>query len=213
MRGPHFRDDFAHRGHHSPLALQCECRDHCCGPPPDVLVSIAGRGGIGRRRKRRPRVTILDGLELRVLEEFMQRRALRSVCEPKVAGRSLGFILRSALLLFATTSALAQAPASRPSFEVASIKPSANGTARTMVGTRAPGTFTAQNSNVRNLIAAAYDVKLLHILGGPTWIDRDRYDVNAALGWPADARKTTSVPKWQRCSSGGACRCCRPRRG
>ncbi len=48
-----------------------------------------------------------------------------------------------------------------------------------MLGQTGPGTFRAQNSTVRNLIRAAYEVKAFQVVGGPSWIDTEHYDITA----------------------------------
>ena len=72
-------------------------------------------------------------------------------------------------------------PPSLTSFEVASVKPNNSGAERSALAQLGPGTFFAQNSTVRNLIRAAYDVRLFQVVGGDDWIDVDRYDITAKL--------------------------------
>src|SRR5262245_38630737 len=88
----------------------------------------------------------------------------------------------SIVLAFASM-ALAQTPPKRPSFdefEVATIKPTPpdwrNGRYILMTG---PRQFFAPNFTARALIAAAYSLTPEAILGGPTWLDSDHYDINA----------------------------------
>lgn len=72
----------------------------------------------------------------------------------------------------------AQSPASRPEFEVASIKPSAGG--RRFSGIRlSPGRMNVENLPLRRLIFNAYKVADFQISGGPGWINSDRYDIEA----------------------------------
>jgi uncharacterized protein (TIGR03435 family) len=78
---------------------------------------------------------------------------------------------------------LAQVPAKVPSdlrFEVASIKPSAGG--QDGGGIRpAPGgqRYVANNCPIRLMIQVAYRVKAEQIVGGPGWLDTDRFDLDA----------------------------------
>lgn len=80
---------------------------------------------------------------------------------------------------------LAQAPAPErlPSFEIASIKQNTSGDARTSMGARPGGRMVVTNQPLRDLIAAAFEMfdsrLLVHsrILGGPGWIDTERYDI------------------------------------
>ncbi|HEY6342617.1 MAG TPA: TIGR03435 family protein [Bryobacteraceae bacterium] len=100
-----------------------------------------------------------------------------------------GVINVTTLAISATSSTpiLAQAPAPErlPSFEVASIKQNTSGDARTSMGARPGGRMVVTNQPLRDLIAAAFamfDSRLLvhsRILGGPDWIDSERYDIEA----------------------------------
>jgi uncharacterized protein (TIGR03435 family) len=67
-------------------------------------------------------------------------------------------------------------------FEVASIKPSApmgGGQLRVGVGIAPGGRLTAQNVNTRMLMSMAFGVKEHEIIGGPAWLDTDRFDISA----------------------------------
>jgi uncharacterized protein (TIGR03435 family) len=65
------------------------------------------------------------------------------------------------------------------SFEAISIKPAVGG--RGSRNGPAPGgeRYQATNASLRTLIAEAYRVRLDLVTGGPDWIDRERFDVNA----------------------------------
>ena len=83
------------------------------------------------------------------------------------------------LILAAIPVASAQPPMQ---FEVASIKPSASspmGEHRISVGIAPGGRLSVQGANVRMLMSIAYGVKEHEIVGGPSWVDTDRYDINA----------------------------------
>jgi len=64
------------------------------------------------------------------------------------------------------------------SFEVASIKPSRSGDMQFFVGWQ-PGRFNATGMTVKFLITMAYDVKDFQVSGGPSWVNSERYDVQA----------------------------------
>jgi uncharacterized protein (TIGR03435 family) len=67
-----------------------------------------------------------------------------------------------------------------PSFEVASIKPNHSGEDK--MGFRIqPGRYTASGVPTKELIGFAYDVKDFQISGGPSWINSDRYDIDAKM--------------------------------
>ena len=75
-------------------------------------------------------------------------------------------------------------PPSSPAFEVASVKPSKSGGPlgmRNMSGDRVAIT----NTSLRTLIQAAYGIQAPLLIGGPTWIGSERFDVNAKAQAPA----------------------------
>jgi uncharacterized protein (TIGR03435 family) len=65
----------------------------------------------------------------------------------------------------------------RPEFEVASIKPSKPGT-RTTFGVGNGGASEA-NVSLKALMAFAYRLQEYQILGGPSWVGSDRFDIEA----------------------------------
>ena len=67
----------------------------------------------------------------------------------------------------------------RPSFEVASIKPSATGNNFVSIGRAPGGRFIANNVPLKFLIQNAYRVRDFQVLGGPSWITTDRWNVEA----------------------------------
>lgn len=73
----------------------------------------------------------------------------------------------------------AQPVAPRAEFEVTSIKPDDGANPRQGVGINASGTFTAQNVTLRKLIMEAYDLRDVQVVGGPAWVDSDRFDIIA----------------------------------
>jgi len=85
---------------------------------------------------------------------------------------SFGFVL--------TGLAMAQAPAARPQFEVASVKPNTSGTPNDRInGPLGGNRFAATNINLRLLITLAYNVKNFEISGGNGVVDTGRYDIEA----------------------------------
>jgi uncharacterized protein (TIGR03435 family) len=84
--------------------------------------------------------------------------------------------------LFHAVAGFGQTP---PKFEAASIKISASpGTGLHWRST--PGALSIGNYTLRGLIQQAYDVKDYQVLGGPKWMDSDRYDIAAKAAGPAD---------------------------
>ena len=89
---------------------------------------------------------------------------------------------RTVLALVIAIALHAQSPASSSGikFEVASIKPTPPGTAITGIQP-APGgqRYLATNVNLKFMIQTAYGVVADQVVGGPDWINRDRFDMDA----------------------------------
>jgi uncharacterized protein (TIGR03435 family) len=66
-----------------------------------------------------------------------------------------------------------------PSFDVATIKPNVSGAATVQQLTIIGRNFTLRNGSLADMIAFAYNVQLKQVVGGPDWIDKDRYDIAA----------------------------------
>ena len=78
-----------------------------------------------------------------------------------------------------STTVLAQTQKPRTSrFEVASVRRNTSQIARSANGMPGGG-FTAINMSLRDLLSAAYSLPKDRILGGPDWVDSERYDVVA----------------------------------
>ena len=101
-----------------------------------------------------------------------------------------GVVTTVGILVFGMPSGLplraAQTPAptaTPPAFEVASIKQNKSGDGRVLLGNPPGGRFTATNVPLRALISFAYGTPQplpnFRIIGGPAWIDSDRFDINA----------------------------------
>jgi uncharacterized protein (TIGR03435 family) len=68
-------------------------------------------------------------------------------------------------------------------FEVASIKPAAQGN-RTRIAFPNGGRFTATSMALKTLLGVAYDVREFQISGGPAWITSERFDIAATSDKP-----------------------------
>jgi uncharacterized protein (TIGR03435 family) len=89
-------------------------------------------------------------------------------------------------LLAAVAAASAQAPSPpqsadepAPVFEVASVKPYKQTTNERLFMTSTPGRFNATGIPLRLLILSAYRLSPYQIVGGPGWLDSDRFDIAA----------------------------------
>lgn len=92
-------------------------------------------------------------------------------------------VLVTTLWVSLAAAALAQAPA----FDVASVKRRTEPGGGFM-GRQPGGRFTAQGASLKDLIVFAYRVQPYQIIGGPRWLDTDRWDISAvgAAGTPDD---------------------------
>ena len=66
-----------------------------------------------------------------------------------------------------------------PSFDVATIKPNNSEATRMMQLTLNGRNFRTRASSLGDLIAFAYEVQEKQIVGGPEWLNKDRYDIDA----------------------------------
>lgn len=95
--------------------------------------------------------------------------------------------MKGLLLAFLAVVLLAELAATQPplAFEAASVKVNASGDWRRGMGPAPGGRFTATNTPARDLIAYAFGVSQdsvgFRIVGGPAWIDQDRFDVAASV--------------------------------
>jgi hypothetical protein len=67
----------------------------------------------------------------------------------------------------------------KPQFEVASIKPNNSGSGSSRSGIRNGGHFFATNVSLKALIMQAYRMQEFQIVGGPNWINTERFDIEA----------------------------------
>jgi len=91
----------------------------------------------------------------------------------------MGRAVTLVLLAILSTVLTAQQPA--PAFEVASIKPNYSPPFQDVSMGYPPGRFLARNVHMRWIIATVYGEPrgflVDRVLGGPTWLDDDRYDI------------------------------------
>lgn len=94
---------------------------------------------------------------------------------------SLGF--RVLLSVAAMLAARAGLPIAQTAFEVTSVKVNTSGRPGSDVSFR-PDQFVAVNVTLRQLLAEAHSLETFRIVGGPDWIDRERFDVQARAQTP-----------------------------
>jgi uncharacterized protein (TIGR03435 family) len=94
------------------------------------------------------------------------------------------FLLAAGIVVVSAVNApRAQPPETHtklPAFEVASVKLNKSGDSRVIGGRTQPGgRFTMANVQLREIIRLAYRLQSFQVLGGPNWINSDRFDIVA----------------------------------
>jgi len=91
------------------------------------------------------------------------------------------FLKTSFAVIFVTLAISGQAPPRLQfeAFEVATIKPADPDATGRWIRMESADRFAAHNHAVRTLIAAAYDMSPQAVLGGPPWVDSDRWEILA----------------------------------
>jgi bla regulator protein blaR1 len=98
-------------------------------------------------------------------------------CEGGTVKRILA-VISGALVSMALVFAQALDTA-KPKFEVASVKPSTGGNNFIGIGRQPGGRFNANNVPLRLLIQNAYRVRDFQVIGGPSWMATDRWNIEA----------------------------------
>src|SRR5262249_29946734 len=89
------------------------------------------------------------------------------------------FLILSIVVVIALPILSQQLAGSKPSFEVASVKPGTAGDNRIMI-MRQPGSrFTMNNATLKMVMAVAYSVRDFQIIGAPDWATSDRWNIEA----------------------------------
>jgi uncharacterized protein (TIGR03435 family) len=70
-----------------------------------------------------------------------------------------------------------QADGTKPSFEVATVKPSGSSDNRISIMAEPGGRFRVTNATLRMVMAVAYRVRDFQISGGPAWTGTDRWNI------------------------------------
>ena len=96
-----------------------------------------------------------------------------------------GLIAAAGLLCAQHVVLRGQTPPRDLAFEVASVKVNTSGDWRKSIGPAPGGRFLATNNTLKDLIPFAYGLPQatagIRIVGGPSWIDSDRFDVVAKI--------------------------------
>jgi uncharacterized protein (TIGR03435 family) len=92
---------------------------------------------------------------------------------------TLVYCAAAAAFLFQPLLAQTPGTAARPSFDVASIKPTPGQPVNSGFRRASPGALNATNVTVRFLIQFAYGLREDQVNGGPGWLDTEHYEVVA----------------------------------
>jgi uncharacterized protein (TIGR03435 family) len=85
------------------------------------------------------------------------------------------------LTLFLSITASGQSTEAPATFEIADVHGSPRSTALVMRISTRPGRYEVRNATMVDLIRTAYDFDADKILGGPNWLEYDRFDVIAKI--------------------------------
>lgn len=77
------------------------------------------------------------------------------------------------------TAQVVKSDGPKPQFEVATVRPNKSGESGASLGPRPGGRLNGTNQTVRNLIRNAFNVQPYQLIGGPDWMDSDRFDIVA----------------------------------
>jgi uncharacterized protein (TIGR03435 family) len=91
-------------------------------------------------------------------------------------------------VLVAAIVAAARLVSAQGTFEAASVKINRSGLPGGITDYR-PGQFVAVNQTLRVILVAAYDLEEFRITGGPDWLDKDRFDIQARATSPLTRRE------------------------
>jgi uncharacterized protein (TIGR03435 family) len=97
-------------------------------------------------------------------------------------------ILAAGICLIISGASAEPSTSTRLTFEVASIKPSQSGAGAVYGIKPLPGGsgYTAQNVPFKLMMSLMYKVPTRQILGGPDWINTDRFDIEARADHPSN---------------------------
>ena len=85
-----------------------------------------------------------------------------------------------AVLLVLSRISVAQAPAAQPKFELSDVHPSPHVTFPFMDGGNLHGDrYVLHQASVAEMIASAYKTDVTNVQGGPTWLEMQRFDIQA----------------------------------
>jgi uncharacterized protein (TIGR03435 family) len=106
--------------------------------------------------------------------------------QPRPAARKRG-TMAAAILLAAAAFGLYAQEAPRPSFQVASVKPNTDNPPNRSQHPLPGGRWSAKNATLAMMIVTSYKVQRYQLVGGPSWIESDGFDIEATADPDAKA--------------------------
>jgi uncharacterized protein (TIGR03435 family) len=91
--------------------------------------------------------------------------------------------------------AFSQAPVSRQDFEVTDVKPSASSQSGSLGVILPSGFFRTENMTLKEVIKFVYAVRDEEILGAPSWVDSQRYDITGKAPKVVSVETFWQLPK------------------
>ena len=83
------------------------------------------------------------------------------------------------LLAAVVSSQVVKSDGPKPQFEVATVRPNNSGEPNSSIRIQPGGRLTGTNQTLRNLIRNAFNVQPYQMVGGPEWMESDRFDITA----------------------------------
>jgi uncharacterized protein (TIGR03435 family) len=99
------------------------------------------------------------------------------------------------LLFVAIVLLSATLPAQTPAFDAVSIRTNTSGSFSGGVGPTPGGGIRATNASLQGMILWAYQLNGLELIGGPQWLDQDRFDIVATASGEPDYQRTLAMTR------------------
>jgi len=119
-------------------------------------------------------------------------RIARLLGESRPAARKHG-TAAAAVLLAAAAFGLYGQETPRPSFQVASVKLNTENPPNRILRPMPGGRLTARNASLQQLIVVAYRVQKYQLIGGPSWMETDGFDIEAKGDGDANPNQTIQM--------------------
>jgi uncharacterized protein (TIGR03435 family) len=109
--------------------------------------------------------------------------------------------MRTRLFLFVISSIIVDAPGvgaqeqARLAFDVASVRPSRPGASSATLRRFPDGSFSATNQTLSSVLTLAYQIQVFQLVGAPTWVSTERWDIEARTSGTVPLGPSGVVPR------------------